>query len=415
MHELKRVSAYQFGVFRILLGLYLLWHFTGLYFYSAELFSAEGVFPDAATNLTFPYFPNPLYVWDSPQAVNLFLIVLFGASGLFACGVMRRPAALILWFGWTALFHRNNLIANPSLPYVGLILLLTLLVSPAEKLRPQRRAPAGNAWSFPASVYHCAWWLLMAGYSYSGFVKLSSPSWLDGSAFTHVIANPLARDGWIRDLVSALPEGALRLATWGALGIEILALPLAFANKTRPWIWLATLGLQVGILLVVNFTDLTLGMVMIHLFTFDPDWLPPRPGKRGRHLVLYDGVCGLCDRTVQFLLEEDRAGVLSFAPLQGSTAAELRESIGRDADMSTMLFVEDHDAARHRVTSRSTGVLRMLDAVGGFWRVVSWLRIVPRPIRNSVYRVISRYRYAWFGKFDSCKLPAAETRQRFLD
>ncbi len=419
MRELKKVSAYQFGAFRILLGLYLVWHFAGVLPYAAELFSNEGVFHEAATNPTFPFFPNPLYLWDSPRAVGLFVWVLLVAAVFLTVGVFRRPAAVVLWFGWTALFHRNNLIANPTLPYVGLVLALTMLLPPTERLRPRSRARPPGSWFFPTAVWATGWWLLMAGYTYSGLVKLGSPSWIDGSALAHVLDNPLARSGWIRDAALALPEGALRLATWGALTLEILALPLALVRRARPWIWLATLALQLGILLVVNFADLTLGMVMIHLFTFDSEWLPARHSSRGRHLVLFDGVCGLCDRTIQFLLEEDREGVLCFAPLQGSTAAGLQKAIALPDDLSTMVLVEDFDGdrerARGRASGRSTGVLRALAAVGGFWRVVSWLRLVPRPLRDAIYRVVARYRYAWFGKFDACKLPDPEARSRFLD
>lgn len=415
MHQLKAISGYQFGLFRILLGFYLLWHFYGILPHAAELFSNQGVLAEAAINPTYPFFPNPLYLWDTPRAVEMFVTVLFLAAALLAYGVLRRPAALVLWFGWAALFHRDNLIANPSLPYVGLLLLLTLLIPPGEKLRPKARALPEPSWFVPASVYATAWWLLMAGYTYSGVVKLGSPSWLDGSAFSHVLQNPLARTGWARDLVLALPDGVLQTLTWGALGIELLALPLAFSKRTRPWIWLATLGLQLGILMVVNFTDLTLGMLLIHLFTLDPDWLPARKQSAGSTVVFYDGVCGLCDHTVQFLLEEDRAGILSFAPLQGTTAAALRSRHELPDEMTTVVLVEGFSSRAERVTSYSSGVLGMLDSIGGFWRIVSWLRFVPRPIRDGVYRLVSRHRYRWFGKFDACKLPTADTRDRFLD
>jgi len=133
------------------------------------------------------------------------------------------------------------------------------------------------------------------------------------------------------------------------------------------------------------------------------------------HLVLYDGVCGLCDRAVAFLLDHDRDGVLTFAPLQGQTVAELRRRTTLPPELETMLFVEDFGTPNERVSFRSTGVLRMLGRIGGFWRVVSWLRIVPRPIRDLVYRTIARHRYRWFGRFDQCKLPPAEMASRFLD
>lgn len=133
------------------------------------------------------------------------------------------------------------------------------------------------------------------------------------------------------------------------------------------------------------------------------------------HLVLYDGVCGLCDRTVQFLLRNDRKLVLSFAQLQGETAARLGPRLHPPGDLETVIFVEDFSTESQRISYRSTGVLRMLNRIGGFWRVLSWLRVVPRPIRDLAYRVVARYRYRWFGRFDTCQPIDASVADRFLD
>lgn len=133
------------------------------------------------------------------------------------------------------------------------------------------------------------------------------------------------------------------------------------------------------------------------------------------HVVFYDGVCHLCDRSVQFFLRIDRNQMLSFAPLQGETARLLARRDPRFREVETMLFVESYGTDRERISSRSTGVLRMLARVGGLWRVVSWLRVVPTPLRDWAYRTVARYRYRWFGRFDVCKLPGTEISARFLD
>lgn len=144
-------------------------------------------------------------------------------------------------------------------------------------------------------------------------------------------------------------------------------------------------------------------------------FLKAKHAENGRHLVLYDGVCGLCDRSVQFLLAHDLDGVLFFAPLQGETASTALDDNGLPNDLKTMVLVENHGSAAERVYVRSTAALRMLDLIGGGWRIASWLWIVPRPIRDAVYRWIARNRYDWFGKFDACKLPPPEVKARFLD
>src|SRR6185503_9916120 len=113
-------------------GAYLLAHTLTLLPYGKELFSREGVLASARLNPTFGLFPDPLYLWDSPRAISLLLIVMALLAMLFALGTSRHVAAACLWFGWASLFGRNNLISNPSIPYVGLLLLLTLLVPLGE-------------------------------------------------------------------------------------------------------------------------------------------------------------------------------------------------------------------------------------------------------------------------------------------
>ena len=132
-------------------------------------------------------------------------------------------------------------------------------------------------------------------------------------------------------------------------------------------------------------------------------------------IVFYDGVCGLCDRTVQFLLKIDREQVLSFAPLQGEAAKRLKQRARVPEDLSTLLFAEQYGTDRERISTHSTGVLRILARIGGVWRFVSWLRAVPSPVRDFLYRLLARYRYQWFGQLDSCRLPDPETSRRFLD
>jgi predicted DCC family thiol-disulfide oxidoreductase YuxK len=142
--------------------------------------------------------------------------------------------------------------------------------------------------------------------------------------------------------------------------------------------------------------------------------LSPRPSPDGRHLVLYDGLCGLCDRAVSFLLRVDRGGVLSFAPLQGEAAAVLRRRLEVPESLDSMLFVRDAGGAGERVLVRSSGVLAALDAVGRGWRIVAWLRLVPRPLRDAVYDFVARRRTRWFGRLEACRVPSAEQRARFL-
>ena len=130
-----------------------------------------------------------------------------------------------------------------------------------------------------------------------------------------------------------------------------------------------------------------------------------------RNLVLYDGECGLCDRTVQFLLRHDKKGLLVYAPLQGETA---RPFVGDNPQIDTMMLVERLDDGTTRIWPRSRGVFRTLAKLGGVWRVLSWLRILPLFLTDFGYRFVARHRIDWFGKVDACRIPDDAVRPRFL-
>lgn len=134
-------------------------------------------------------------------------------------------------------------------------------------------------------------------------------------------------------------------------------------------------------------------------------------------IILYDGVCGLCNRLVQFLLKHDKHGRLRFASLQSDFAEKVLRRHGFDAkDLDTVHVVENYDQPGERVLQRSDAILRAGRELGGFWTASSSVaRIVPRPLRDLVYRFVATNRYRVFGKYDSCMLPDPSQRSRFLD
>jgi hypothetical protein len=259
-------------------GAYLALHFLAQLPNAAELFSNEGVLADPKLNPLYGIFPNPLNIWGTPVFVTSFISVLAVLSVMFAAGVYRRASAILLWFGWAALFNRNNLISNPSLSYVGLILLLCTLVPPGEPWSCAGKSSQRQTWYFPAMVFWSAWIVMALGYTFSGLVKLQSPSWVDGTAFRHLLENPLARPGVFRDLLLRLGSRGQSALTWAILALEISFAPLCLFRMGRMVAWIAMVCAHIGILLVVSFADLSFGMIMIHLFTFDPSWLRAKGG-----------------------------------------------------------------------------------------------------------------------------------------
>ncbi len=415
--RMKPLPPGQFAAFRLIFGGYLAIHFATQLPHATELFSNAGVLGDAHLNPLFGLFPNPLTTsWGgSPTFVSAFIAGLVGLSVLFAIGAWRRTMALLLWFGWAALFNRNNLISNPSLPYVGVILLFCALVPPGESWSVSGRQRKPAEWHFPAVVFWGAWLLMAAGYTFSGLIKLQSPSWVDGTAFRHLIDNPLARPGCFRDLILLAPPWGFKLLTWSALALEILFLPLCFWRRGRLVAWLAMVAMHLGILLLVDFADLSFGMLMIHFFTFDPEWFPARSDVR-QPVLFYDGECGLCNAVLRFLLREDDGGRVKFAPLQSAPAqAYLRAHGLPTTDFNSLVFVPDYNRTEaYAPKLRTAGVCAALDEIGGLWRVVSWLRWLPAALRDPAYKLVARTRYALFGEYQPAPLPDPDWERRFL-
>jgi predicted DCC family thiol-disulfide oxidoreductase YuxK len=134
-------------------------------------------------------------------------------------------------------------------------------------------------------------------------------------------------------------------------------------------------------------------------------------------IVLYDGVCGLCNRGVQFLLKRDKRGRLQFASLQSDFAAKVLGRHGLDPnDLDTVYVVLNHDRPDEMVLDRSDAVLRAWHELGGAWKLLASIsRIIPLGLRDLAYRFVATNRYRVFGKFETCMLPDPSQRSRFLD
>ena len=156
-------------------------------------------------------------------------------------------------------------------------------------------------------------------------------------------------------------------------------------------------------------------------------------------ILFFDGVCGLCNRFVDFMLRSDSKDLFRYAPLQGETA---RRRLGLDGEaggrqpgsneagdhQSGSNEAGDHQASgpqagdpqsfifldKDAFYEQSNAVLRALSRLGGAWRLVAVLSVFPRPLRDLVYRIVARNRYRWFGRRDACRLPTPDERDRFL-
>lgn len=406
-------SGGQYSLFRALLGLYLLVHFADLVPWGAELFSRRGVLPDASVSPLIYLFPNVLALYDAPWFVTILLVAGATLSGLFAVGLWDRAAAISLWYLLACLFGRNPLIANPALPFVGWMLLAHVILpaAPYGSLAALGRSDPGAGWRMPQPVYVAAWVVMAVGYSYSGYTKLVSLSWLDGSALARVLENPLARPMSLREWMLALPPIFLRLATWGGLLLELSYAPLALVRRARPCIWLLMVLMHLGLLTMVDFADLTFGMLLLHAFTFDPAWIGPH-AMAGKATVFYDGHCGLCHGFVRFVLAEDWTGKgIEFSPLEGKLFASAVPEAERTR-LPDSLVVRTHDGY---LLLRSAAVRHVLVRLGGVWRLVATLAgLLPQSLLDVCYDAIAHVRRQLFrAPVESCPLVPPNLQVRF--
>jgi len=138
--------------------------------------------------------------------------------------------------------------------------------------------------------------------------------------------------------------------------------------------------------------------------------------RRGELLVLYDGECVLCNGAVDRLLRWDTNDLLLFASLQGEVGRTVLRRHDQDPDrLDTMVYVRGYDTEDEQLYLESEGVLRALGDLGGWTRVLSYLRWVPRFIRDGIYNFVARNRYDWFGQYDECRIPDTADRDQFLD
>jgi predicted DCC family thiol-disulfide oxidoreductase YuxK len=135
----------------------------------------------------------------------------------------------------------------------------------------------------------------------------------------------------------------------------------------------------------------------------------------GRHLILFDGVCGLCSGFARFVLPRDRKGRFRFAPLQGEFARATLRRFGRDpAALDTVYVIENFEGPRARALDRDRAAIFVLERLGFPW-VLAWVfNVVPRFLRRPLYNFVARRRYRWFGKFDTIPLPPEDFKSRFL-
>lgn len=285
---MKYYDKYQFAIWRILFGLYILFYFVRLFPYSVELFSSDGAMPNPAVNLTHGIFPNILDYYDSAYFIISFFYLMIIFSFFFTIGYFRRTSSFFLWYGWACMFNRNNLTEDPVLPYIGWLLMACALIPSGEPLSISK--PKNKKWEMPAVIYYGAWLILGLSYTVTGIEKYFAPSWKNGLALKMIYESSIAWKWPLTAFMISLPLVLLKIQTWFAMALQTLSLPLYIFRKTRFWGWLVMTITHLIVLLTLDLVQVSLGILLFHLFVFDYRWKKTYFGN----FRIFSGIRKLC-------------------------------------------------------------------------------------------------------------------------
>ncbi len=232
-------------------GLYLLYYTIHVWPYAVEIFSDEGVLPNFQKNWTFGYFPNYLYVWDSSLAIHFTFAFRFICAILIIFRIRLFECGLLSWYFWACLYNRNNMIEDPSVPYVGWMCIALALFS-KKSLCPY--------------ISLTGWGLMILGSFYNAISKFSSPSWIDGQAIALIFQLPIAysHSKFLLPFASVL--------TYLAIASQLVGPILCLFYKTRFWGWAIITSMHIFILVTLDITQVSLAMLLFQLFFWRPTW-----------------------------------------------------------------------------------------------------------------------------------------------
>ncbi|MEZ0006413.1 putative DCC family thiol-disulfide oxidoreductase YuxK [Flavobacterium sp. 28YEA47A] len=130
-----------------------------------------------------------------------------------------------------------------------------------------------------------------------------------------------------------------------------------------------------------------------------------------KKIILFDGVCNLCDSSIQFIIKHDKKDIFRFVALQSEIGLEIINHIGIDtAKIDSILLYEPGKAYYYKAQA----ALKIAKELGGIYTAISWFSILPDFLTNAVYDYIARNRYKWYGKKDACMIPTPELKAKFL-
>ena len=132
---------------------------------------------------------------------------------------------------------------------------------------------------------------------------------------------------------------------------------------------------------------------------------------KDKKIILFDGVCNLCDSSIQFIIKHDKNDVFRFVALQSDLGQEIIKYIGVDISKTDSIILYEPGKAYYY---KAEAALKIAKELGEIYAAISWFSILPKTLTNSVYDYIAKNRYKWYGKKDACMIPTPELKAKFL-
>lgn len=134
--------------------------------------------------------------------------------------------------------------------------------------------------------------------------------------------------------------------------------------------------------------------------------------EEGKKIILFDGVCNLCNSSVQFVIKRDKKDLFRYAALQSKAGQQLVEQRHIDTRTIDSIILIEPGVAYY---TKSDAALEIAQDLGGLWKLTAIFTWIPTSIRNAIYDFVAKNRYKWFGKKESCMVPTPELKAKFLD
>ncbi len=429
------VPPQRLAVLRIATGLFGLWYLLSRFNMLQRVVKNTDAFePVGILNWMSKPIPSEIFWWITIGVILLNILYIIGWKFKITGPIFALVILLFFTYrnSWSMIYHnRNALILHIII--IGLVASADAWSWDSWKKSKKGVTPQKPHWQYgwPIQLICTA---TVGAYFLSGVAKLAGDlawEWVNGSAMRSQVAVDAIRKEMLGSEAAPLFE-ILFEHTWLFLGMGILTFvlelgaPIALVKRKLGMIWaILTWMMHWGIFFImgISFRYQMTGLIFLAFFDIEKLWIPSKRQIAQGHIniegtktsskpiVLFDGVCNLCNGWVKFILKTEKNQVYQFASLQSEAAQKLLgKSKVMDQNLFSIILIENDI-----IYQKSDAILRICSTLRTPWSLSTMLFIIPRVLRNLIYDFVAANRYRWYGKQQQCELLQSDQRIRFID